>query len=161
MWNYIGKCSVITLCPQDVMGRFKVFMQEIHGNLSAVNSSSSYSVSGYFNIKQHKHLPWWIQFCICNHCSQMVDIISQESGFNTNLFDPYSLLQRADPSGTEYFALLFCHYHKSRLHNPTSKRFFTSLIWKEWKTKPDARLGPEELNAFQIFLATMMFNRSK
>ena len=127
-WNDVGKYSVVTRCPQDIIESFNGFMQEIHGILFTVNSSSSHSIKGYFNIKPHNHLPWWIQFCICNHCSQMVDIISQESVFNNNLFDLYSLLQRAEPSGTKYFSPMFCNYHKRGLYNPISKRFFTRLI---------------------------------
>lgn len=58
----------------------------------------------------------------------MVDIISQESVFNNNLFDLSSLLQRADPSGTKYFSLIFCNYQKREPYNPISKVFFINLI---------------------------------
>lgn len=91
----------------------------------------------------------------------MVDIISQESVFNINWFDLYNLLQRADPSGTKYFTVIFYNYHKRELYNPISRIFFIGLILKEQKTKPDARLGPEEFNAFQILLATVMFKGCK
>lgn len=46
------------------------------------------------------------------------DIISQESLFNNNSFDLYSLLQGADPSGTKYFPPIFLNYHKRGQYNP-------------------------------------------
>lgn len=50
----------------------------------------------------------------------MVDIISQESVFNNNVFDLYSLLQGADPSGTKYYSPIFLDYHKKGPHKPLS-----------------------------------------